>query len=159
MKLTIPELSLVVFVGASGSGKSTFAKKYFQSTEILSSDFCRSLVCDDENNQAATNDAFDVLHYIASKRLSAGKLTVIDATNVQPEDRRQLIAIARQYHLNIYIISEIQSLPTVFVYLLSKGENYQVNTYGGTDIFRIRQVDFGSLNLKLEDKITTIDST
>lgn len=98
MKLTIPELSLIILVGATGSGKSTFAKKYFQSTEILSSDFCRSLVSDDENNQAATNDAFDVLHYIASKRLSAGKLTVIDATNVQPEDRRELIAIARQYH-------------------------------------------------------------
>ena len=98
MKLTIPELSLVVFIGASGSGKSTFARKHFQPFEILSSDFCRGLVSDDENNQAASHDAFDVLHFIAAKRLAAGKLTVIDATNVQPEDRRELVAIARQYH-------------------------------------------------------------
>lgn len=98
MKLTFPELSLVVLIGASGSGKSTFARTHFQPTEILSSDYCRGLVSDDENSQAATEDAFDVLHYIAAKRLAAGRLTVIDATNVQPEDRKPLLNLARQYH-------------------------------------------------------------
>lgn len=98
MKMTIPELALVVLVGASGSGKSTFARQHFKPTEILSSDFCRALVSDDENNQEATKDAFEVLHMIASKRLAAGKLTVIDATNVQPEARKPLVQLARQYH-------------------------------------------------------------
>jgi protein phosphatase len=98
MELKIPELALVVLVGASGSGKSTFARKHFKSTEILSSDYCRGLVLDDENNQAATKDAFEVLQFIASKRLAGGKLTVVDATNVQPEARKPLIALARQYH-------------------------------------------------------------
>src|SRR5512138_2432322 len=98
MKLTIPELSLVVLIGASGSGKSSFARKHFKLTEILSSDYCRGLVSDNENDQAATNDAFDVLHYIAAKRLAAGRLTVVDATNVQPEARKPLVALARQYH-------------------------------------------------------------
>lgn len=98
MKLTIPELSLVVLIGASGSGKSSFARKHFKGTEILSSDFCRGLVSDDENDQSATKDAFEVLHYVAAKRLTAGKLTVIDATNVQPEDRQPLINLAREYH-------------------------------------------------------------
>ncbi|GAA6621595.1 hypothetical protein NUACC26_074150 [Scytonema sp. NUACC26] len=98
MKITLPELSLVVLIGASGSGKSTFARKNFQSFEILSSDFCRGLVSDDENNQAASSDAFDVLYYIAAKRLAVGKLTVIDATNVYPEDRKKLVALAREYH-------------------------------------------------------------
>jgi ABC-type dipeptide/oligopeptide/nickel transport system ATPase component len=84
MKLTIPELAIVALVGPSGSGKSSFARKHFRGTEILSSDFCRGLVSDDENSQAATNDAFALLHFIASKRLAAGKLVVIDATNVQP---------------------------------------------------------------------------
>jgi protein phosphatase len=98
MKLTIPELSLVVLIGVSGSGKSTFARQHFKPTEILSSDYCRGLVSDDENSQAASNDAFEVLHFIARKRLAAGKLTVVDATNVQPESRKSLIAIAREFH-------------------------------------------------------------
>jgi len=98
VKLTIPELSLVVLVGASGSGKSTFARKHFLPTEVLSSDFCRGLVSDDENNLSATSDAFEVLHFIAAKRLAAAKLTVVDATNVQAEARRPLVALARQFH-------------------------------------------------------------
>ena len=99
MNITIPELSLVVLVGPSGCGKSTFARFHFKATEILSSDFCRSLVADDENAQWATNDAFDVLHYVARKRLVAGRLTVIDATNVQPEARKPLVALAREFHV------------------------------------------------------------
>ena len=98
MKLTVPELSLVVLIGASGSGKSTFARHHFLPTEIISSDVCRGLVSDDETNQDATRDAFDVLHYIAAKRLAAGKLTVIDATNTQADDRKTLIKLAREYH-------------------------------------------------------------
>lgn len=94
----IPELALVVLIGASGSGKSTFAREHFKSTEILSSDYCRGLVCDNETDQSATQSAFEVLHFIAAKRLAAGKLTVIDATNVQPEARKPLIALAREYH-------------------------------------------------------------
>jgi protein phosphatase len=97
-KITLPELSLVVLIGPSGSGKSTFARKHFRATEVLSSDFCRGLVSDDENSQAATGDAFEVLHFVARKRLAAGKLTVIDATNVQPEARKPLVALAREYH-------------------------------------------------------------
>ncbi len=99
MKITIPKLSLVVLIGPSGSGKSTFARRHFLGTEVLSSDTCRGLVSDDENNQAATTDAFEVLHYIAAKRLERGLLTVVDATNVQPEARRPLVALARQYHV------------------------------------------------------------
>ncbi|HKV04141.1 MAG TPA: polynucleotide kinase-phosphatase [Candidatus Acidoferrales bacterium] len=98
MKLTIPELAVVALVGPSGSGKSSFARKHFRSTEVLSSDFCRGLVSDDENSQAATNDAFEVLYFIASKRLRTGKLVVIDATNVQIEARKAIITLARQYH-------------------------------------------------------------
>ncbi len=98
MKIGIPELSLVVLIGASGSGKSSFAREHFKPTEVLSSDFCRGLVSDDENDQAATKDAFDVLNYIAGKRLAAGRLTVVDATNVQPEARKPLVTLAGERH-------------------------------------------------------------
>ncbi|MEU6986079.1 polynucleotide kinase-phosphatase [Streptomyces sp. NPDC046324] len=96
-RLPVTDLSLVVLIGASGSGKSTFARRHFKPTEVISSDFCRGLVADDENDQSASKDAFDVLHYIAGKRLEAGRLTVVDATNVQQEARRQLVQLARQY--------------------------------------------------------------
>lgn len=99
MHIKIPKLSLVVLIGTSGSGKSTFARRHFAATEVLSSDYCRGLVSDDENSTAATTDAFDVLHFIGSKRLAAGKLTVVDATNVQPEARKPLVELARRYHV------------------------------------------------------------
>lgn len=99
MQIALPELALVLLIGPSGAGKSTFARTCFKPTEVLSSDACRGLVADDETDQSATNDAFDVLHYIARKRLAAGRLTVIDATNVQLEARRPLLALAREFHV------------------------------------------------------------
>jgi protein phosphatase len=98
MKITIPELALVTLVGVSGSGKSTFARKHFKPTEVLSSDYFRALVSDDENDQTVTSQAFAALHFMASQRLELGKLTVVDATNVQPESRKPLIELARRYH-------------------------------------------------------------
>lgn len=96
--IEIPELCVVALIGASGSGKSTFARQHFKPTEILSSDFFRGLVSDDENDQAATKDAFESLHYLLAKRLARGRLTVIDATNVRAEDRRAIVEAARKYH-------------------------------------------------------------
>ena len=96
-RLGIPALSLVVLVGVSGSGKSTFARRHFGRFEVISSDFCRGLVSGDENDQAATADAFDVLGYITGKRLAAGRLTVIDATNVQASARKHLVNLARAH--------------------------------------------------------------
>ncbi|MEU7512709.1 polynucleotide kinase-phosphatase [Streptomyces sp. NPDC042898] len=107
--LPVTDLSLVVLVGATGSGKSTFARRHFKPTEIVSSDFCRGLVADDENDQSASKDAFDVLHYIVGKRLAAGRLTVVDATNVQQEARRQLVQLARSH--DVLPIAIVLDLP------------------------------------------------
>jgi protein phosphatase len=104
----IPELSLVMLVGASSSGKSTFARKHFKPTEIVSSDFCRAVVSDDENSLAASTDAFDLARFIVGKRLKNGLLTVIDATNVQESGRKDWIRLAREYHvLPIAIVANI----------------------------------------------------
>jgi protein phosphatase len=98
MNIRIPNPSLVLLVGVSGCGKSTFARNHFQPTQVISSDYCRGLIADDENAQWATTEAFELLHYIAGKRMAGNRLTVIDATNVQPDSRRSLIALAREHH-------------------------------------------------------------
>lgn len=98
MEIRLPELSLVVLIGVSGSGKSSFASQHFGKHEVVSSDECRGIVSNDENDLDATNDAFELLHYIVGKRLKNGLLTVVDATNVQSSSRKQLIQLAREYH-------------------------------------------------------------
>lgn len=98
IQLKIPDFSLVALIGASGSGKSTFAARHFKRTEVLSSDTCRGLVSDDETDQSASDDAFEVLYHVARKRMARRLLTVIDATNVQAEARRGVLALAREQH-------------------------------------------------------------
>lgn len=107
-EINIPRSALVVLIGPSGSGKSTFAKKHFLGAQIISSDNCRAIVSDDENNQKASKDAFDLLHYTAAIRLKNGLLTVIDATNTQAESRTKLINRAREYHcLPVAIVLDV----------------------------------------------------
>ena len=109
MTLTIPELSLVVLVGPSGAGKSSFARRHFKATEVVSSDFCRGLVSDDENDQGATRDAFDVLQFVVGKRLARGRLAVVDATNVQAESRAPLVELARAH--DVLPVAIVLNLP------------------------------------------------
>lgn len=97
--VTVPATGLVVLVGVSGSGKSTFAARHFAPTEVVSSDTCRALVADDPDDQGATEDAFDLLHHLVGIRLRRGLLTVVDATNVQPAARASLVALARRHHV------------------------------------------------------------
>ena len=96
--IDVPDFSLIVLIGATGSGKSTFARKHFKSTEVISSDYARGLVADDENDQAVSADAFDLVRAIADKRLKNRKLTVIDATNVRAPERKQWVEVARRWH-------------------------------------------------------------
>ncbi|MDR1040446.1 MAG: polynucleotide kinase-phosphatase [Deltaproteobacteria bacterium] len=95
MLIDIPELAVVALVGASGSGKSTFARKHFLPTEVLSSDFFRGLIADDETDQKVTPQAFETLYFIANKRLDLGRLTVVDATNVQRDARAAVLKLAK----------------------------------------------------------------
>jgi protein phosphatase len=106
--LEIPSSALVLLIGIAGSGKSTFARSHFLRTEVLSSDYFRGLVSDDEANQDATGDAFELLHSALEKRLRRGKLCVIDATNVVAADRLRLLAHARHFgRAAVAIIFEI----------------------------------------------------
>jgi protein phosphatase len=114
-----------VLVGASGSGKSTFAERHFRPTEVLSSDFCRALLSDDERDQSASKDAFDVLHFIAGRRLRHGRLTVVDATNVRREDREPLLALARSY--DVPAVAIVFDLPLEVCLEQSRGRDRKVS--------------------------------
>ena len=109
MQIQIPKLSLVLLVGAAGSGKSTFAKRHFQSTRVVSSDFYRGVVSNDESDQSATSDAFAILHQIVAYRLKRGLLTVIDATNLEARSRDQLRLIGKKF--NVRSVAIVFNLP------------------------------------------------
>lgn len=96
--------SLIALLGCSGSGKTTFARRHFARYQVLSSDECRGLVADDENDQNATPDAFEVLYFIAGKRLAQRRLTVIDATNVNAFARSHVVNCAKQYKVECVAI-------------------------------------------------------
>ena len=103
-EIKVPEMGLVVLVGVSGSGKSHFARKHFKPTQVVSSDHCRAVVSDDENDQSATEDAFDLLHHIVATRLRRGLLTVVDATNVQSKSRQSLLKLAKDHDVRAVAI-------------------------------------------------------
>ncbi len=126
MNIPIPNLSLVVLVGPSGSGKTTFAHRHFRSTEVISSDACRATLADDENDMSATRDAFELLHFIAGKRLAAGRLTVIDATNTKRESRKPLVQIAREHH--VLPVAIVLNLPEKIC--RSRNEKRENRTFG-----------------------------
>ncbi|HQR35023.1 MAG TPA: AAA family ATPase [Blastocatellia bacterium] len=102
--IEIPDPSLVLLIGSSGAGKSTFAARHFQPTEIVSSDRCRAVICDDESDQTVNSEAFGLLHHIARLRLQQRRLTVIDATNLQFRARRPLLRMARAHRIPIVAI-------------------------------------------------------
>lgn len=108
-RIELPELCVVAMVGASSSGKSSFAHKHFKPTEILSSDFFRGMICDDEGSKTVSAEAFDLLYYAANKRLDNQKLTVIDATNIQRDARKQVITLAREQ--DVYAAAIVLDLP------------------------------------------------
>ena len=102
--VVLPPDALVLLIGVAASGKSTFARSHFAPTEVLSSDALRALIADDPAAQGATDDAFDLLHRILAMRLRRGRLTVVDATNVEDWARRELLSIARQHRWPVVAI-------------------------------------------------------
>jgi len=97
LALDLPSDALVVLVGVAGSGKSTLAERLFAADQILSSDAFRAEVAGDPADQSATPEAFRRLHAALEERLRDGRLTAVDATNVQESARQQLLAAARRY--------------------------------------------------------------
>lgn len=135
MQIKVPDLSLVVLIGASSSGKTTFSNKYFNKTEVVSSDYCRSILSDNENDQSVNEEAFDLLHTIVNKRLKLGRLTVVDATNIKQSARKNLVRIAREN--DCFPVAIVLDLPEKILQERNKERNDRnINSYVITKHFK-----------------------
>lgn len=134
--LRVPAMGLIVLVGISGSGKSTFGRAHFKPTEVISSDACRAMVADDENDQSATRDAFDVLNYIVGTRLRRGLLTVVDATNVQQSARAALIRLAKDH--DVLVDAIVLDVPES---VAAQRNEERPNRHFGRDVIRRQHRD------------------
>jgi len=72
----------------------------------LSSDKMRGILFGDENSQQNPGLVFGVLKREADKAMKEGKNCIIDATNLNPRDRRDWITIAKKYDAKVvaYVI-------------------------------------------------------
>jgi predicted kinase len=146
--IEIPDFSLIVLIGSTGSGKSTFAAKHFLPTEVISSDYCRALVSDSETDQDVTGDAFDLAREIAGKRLKHRKLAVIDATNVRPADRKGWIALARQWHALPVAIVFDPGIDVCIERNKTRPDRAVILRYGGEDRHQRRSPQPGGSGLR-----------
>jgi protein phosphatase len=156
--IEIPELSVIVLIGASGSGKSTFAREHFRASEILSSDAFRLAVSDDESDQSVTQDAFEALYYIAAKRLKNARLCAIDATNVKPQDRSGYVALAKRYHVAAVAIVFSPNPEICLVRNLARPHRHVAEQVVHTQIASLRQ-DLDTLGTEGFSEIHYLDAT
>ena len=91
--------SIIVLCGPAGCGKSTFAEQHFRTTQIISSDWARARVADDERDQRYNLQAFALVHFLIEQRLTLNRLCVVDSTALTPLDRKELVGLARKYQV------------------------------------------------------------
>ncbi|GCE04388.1 AAA family ATPase [Dictyobacter aurantiacus] len=123
-RIHLPERTLIVLCGPAGAGKSTFARTFVaqhqqqgcRMTSIVSSDYCRALICDDETNQQVNRDTFDLFHYIIHKRMIQGRLTIVDSTALQVEARQRLLDLAVRHRYTTCLFLFNISLETCLRY-------------------------------------------
>ncbi len=119
-QIILPRRTLIVLCGPAGSGKSTFANMFveqhaeqgYRATTIVSSDYCRALVCDDETNQQVNRDTFDLFYYIINKRMFQNRLTIADSTALLADARQRLLNLAQQHHYVTCLLVFNMSLAT-----------------------------------------------
>lgn len=122
--LILPDPSLVVLIGAAGTGKTTFAARHFEPAEILSSDAYRALIAGDESDQRVTRAAFGRLHRALERRLANRLLTVVDATNVERSARQALLGRAEAAGLPAIAI--VLDLPPATIFARNAGRSSRV---------------------------------
>lgn len=136
-QIILPRRTLIVLCGPAGSGKSTFAHEFverspgYRATTIVSSDYCRALICDDETNQQVNRDTFDLFYYLIEKRMLQNRLTIADSTALQAEARQKLLDLAQRYHYFTCLFVFNMSFATCMLHDQQRGRvvGEQVITY------------------------------
>jgi predicted kinase len=123
--IVMPERALVVLIGAAGSGKSTFAARHFRPDEVLSSDALRARLSGNEADQSRTRTAFAILHREATRRLAAGRLVVVDATNVERSARLALLRLGST--AGVPVVAIVFALPATLVLERNRGRGRVVD--------------------------------
>src|SRR3954447_7989232 len=101
----LPDPALVVLVGASGSGKSTWAKERYRAAEIVSSDHLRGLVGSGRHDLDASTEAFALLDLIVAGRVRRGLTTVVDTLGFDEGRRQGLLQLARARGLGAFSVA------------------------------------------------------
>ncbi len=104
MELRLPAPCLVVLVGASSSGKSTWAAGTFRETEIVSSDRLRGMVGAGEDDQQAGTAAFSILEQIVVERMRRRLTTVVDTLGFDRDNRRRWAGLAHEAGLPAFVV-------------------------------------------------------
>ncbi|MGA2076801.1 MAG: AAA family ATPase [Terriglobia bacterium] len=91
--------SIVLLCGPAACGKSTFAQRHFRPTQIISSDWARGRVCDDERDQRFNTQAFALVRYLAELRMGLNRLCVVDSTALTPPHRREFLELAKRFQV------------------------------------------------------------
>lgn len=138
MTITIPKPSLVILVGPSCSGKTTFSKKYFEDDEIISMDL------NNQGNKKAKENSIDILYNQISKKLEIGKIVVLDSSNLIESTRKVLLRFANEFHI----------LPIAIVFNISEKECLKRNESKGivSDCLIKAQMTYLNKTLKTIEK-------
>jgi predicted kinase len=96
--------TVYVVVGISGAGKSTFIDAFLKKNPdvtVYSSDKLRGILGKDESDQTVTGAVFSTIKYNLDRDIKAGKDVMIDATSLNPKERRDYITIGKKYNAKI----------------------------------------------------------
>jgi len=101
----LPDPALVVLVGASGSGKSTWVRARYRSAEIVSADDLRGVVGSGRHDLDASTEAFALLDLIVGGRVRRGLTTVVDTLGLDDVRRRGWLDLARAHRLPAVVVA------------------------------------------------------
>ena len=101
---------LILPVGISGSGKSTWIKSQTDpNTIVISPDDIRRELTGNISDQTKNAEVFQIAHKRVADALNAGKNVIFDATNIKSRDRKSLMD-----YMKVHVDKSIEGLAKVF---------------------------------------------